>query len=207
MVEGPKVVFKVQRIQSLKGQVLEAMIVDPTQSSSSPLTTSMTKCIGMTVDAVWCLGKELFLTMAMQNCDIDDSSVANQVIGIRLHFGMAGSERLIRSSNLIKGYHVQNLRATSEGMMPKQSRKKWTACLVFNDQALFLYDSTVSTRTSNYLDAAYRSLERDVMSFQKFSIDSVVKQIRQTDQSRQIHEVIMVSISYPNYATKTSQFQ
>ena len=195
MVEGPKVVLKVQRIQSLKGQVLEAMVVDPTQSSSPPLTTSMTKCIGMTVDAVWCLGKELFLTMATRNCDTNDSSPANEVIGIKLHFGMAGSERLIQSSNLIKGYHIQNLRVTSEGMMPKQSRKKWTACLVFNNQALFLYDSTLCTKTSNYLETAFQSLERDVMSFQKFSIDSVVKQIRETDQSRQIHEVIMVSIS------------
>lgn len=194
MVEGPKVVLKVQRVQSLKGQCLEAMIVAPTQSTSQPLTTAMSKCVGRVVQSVWCLGKEMFLTMAQRHENIDQIEAENEVIGIRLHFGMAGSERLVYTRTLPPGNHVQNLYVIARQMMPKQSRKKWDICLIFNEQALFVYDSTVCTKTSHYLDNAYRSLIRDVMSYDKFSIECVIQQIRESDQSRRIHEVIMVKI-------------
>ena len=194
MVEGPKVVLKVQRVQCLKGQCLETMIVSPTQSTSQPLTTAMSRCVGRVVQSVWCLGKEMFLTMAQRHEDIDQSAAENEVIGIRLHFGMAGSERLVYTRTLPPGHHVQNLYAVARQMMPKQSRKKWDICLIFNEQALFVYDSTLCTKTSHYLDNANRSLIRDVMSYDKFSIDNVIQQIRQSDQSRHIHEVIMVKI-------------
>ena len=193
MVEGPKVVLKVQRIQCLKGQCLQAMIVAPSMNSSQPLTTVMQKCIGMSVHRVWCLGKELFITMA-QNEIRGTDIIASGVIGIRLHFGMAGSERLIQTNTLLPGYQLQNLRIVASSMLPKHSRKKWDACLIFNNQSLFVYDSSVSTRTSHYLENAYNSLELDVMSYDKFSIDSIIRQIRASDQSRRIHEVIMVSL-------------
>ena len=186
--------LKVQRVQSLKGQCLEAMIVAPTQSTSQPLTTAMSKCVGRVVQSVWCLGKEMFLTMAQRHENIDQIEAENEVIGIRLHFGMAGSERLVYTRTLPPGYHVQNLHVIARQMMPKQSRKKWDICLIFNEQALFVYDSTVCTKTSHYLDNAYRSLIRDVMSYDKFSIECVIQQIRESDQSRRIHEVIMVKI-------------
>jgi hypothetical protein len=193
MVEGPKVVIKVQRIQCLQGQCLQAMIVAPSINSSQPLTTAMQKCIGMSVHRVWCLGKELFLTMARKEIGSTDI-IATSVIGIRLHFGMAGSERLIQTNTLIPGYHLQNLRIVASSMLPKHSRKKWDACLIFSNQALFVYDSSLSTRTSHYLENAYFSLELDVMSYDKFSIDSIIRQIRASDQSRHIHEVVMVSL-------------
>lgn len=193
MVEGPKVVLKVQRIRCLKGQCLQAMIVSPSMNSSQPLTSAMQKCIGMTVNKVWCLGKELFITMANKE-DGSTDGIATDEIGIRLHFGMAGSERLIRTDTLIPGHHLQNLRVVASSMLPKNSRKKWDACLIFNDQSLFVYDSSLSTRTPHYLENAFNSLERDVMSFDKFSIDCVIRQIRASDQSRHIHEVVMVSL-------------
>jgi formamidopyrimidine-DNA glycosylase len=192
MVEGPKVVIKVQRIQCLKGQCLQAMIVAPSMNSSQPLTTAMKNCIGMSVHRVWCLGKELFFTMAHKEIGSSDI-IATSIIGIRLHFGMAGSERLIQTNTLIPGYHLQNLRVVASSMLPKHSRKKWDACLIFNNQSLFVYDSSLSTRTSQYLEKAYNSLELDVMSYDKFSIDSIIRQIRASDQSRHIHEVVMVS--------------
>jgi formamidopyrimidine-DNA glycosylase len=193
MVEGPKVVIKVQRIQCLKGQCLQAMIVAPSMNSSQPLTTVMKKCIGMSVHRVWSLGKELFLTMAHKEIGSSDI-IATSIIGIRLHFGMAGSERLIQTNSLIPGYHLQNLHVVASSMLPKHSRKKWDACLIFNNQSLFVYDSSLSTRTSQYLESAYNSLELDVMSYDKFSIDSTIRQIRASDQSRHIHEVVMVSL-------------
>ena len=190
MVEGPKVVLKVQRIQSLKGQTLEAITLVSTSTSvpSLPLTAPMQKCIGMTVRSVWCLGKELFLTMAPS---VETDSTVNN-IGIRLHFGMAGSERLIATDTLQIGYHFQSLSAVAKSMLPKQSRKKWNACLIFGRQSLFIYDTTITTKTSNYLDKAFLNLECDVMSFEKFCVEDVVKKIRLSDQSRHIHEVIMV---------------
>lgn len=192
MVEGPKVVLKVQRIQCLKGQCLQAMIVAPSMNSSQPLTTVMQKCIGMSVHRVWCLGKELFISMV--NTEIGSTDIIDtSVIGIRLHFGMAGSERLIQTSTLIPGYHLQNLRLVASSMLPKHSRKKWDACLIFNNQSLFVYDSSLSTRTSHYLENAFNCLELDVMSYDKFSIDSIIRQIRASDQSKHIHEVVMVS--------------
>lgn len=190
MVEGPKVVLKVHRIRSLKGQTLEAMIVMPTSTSSQPLTAPMQKCIGMIVRSVWCLGKELFLTMAPP-METDNTL---SVIGIRLHFGMAGSERLIATDTLLPGYHLSNLSVVAKSMLPKQSRKKWNACIIFNQQSLFIYDSTITTKTSNYLDNAFQSLERDVMSMEKFCVEKVVQKIRESDQSRHIHEVIMVRL-------------
>jgi formamidopyrimidine-DNA glycosylase len=185
MVEGPKVVMKVKRIYSLKGQVLQAMIVMPTQSSSQPLTGPMSECIGMTVQEIWCLGKELFLNMT------DPSVINGKIIGIKLHFGMAGSERLINTSTMSPGHHVQNLSIVAKSMLPNGSRKKWTTCLIFNQQALFTYDSTITTKTANYLEKAFDSLHLDVMSYDKFNPDSVIRHIRAADQSRHIHEVIM----------------
>lgn len=195
MVEGPKVVLKVQRIQGLRGQSLQAMVVMPTAVTSQPLTGPMEKCIGRVVQSIWCLGKELFIVMKERDGD-NELQAAQQVIGIRLHFGMAGSERLIQTSTLVAGFSLQSLHVVAKQMLPKQCRKKWTSCLIFNDQALFVYDSTIATKTSNYLDNAFLSLERDVMSYDKFSIECVVNQIRGSDQSRNIHEVIMVSIIY-----------
>lgn len=208
MVEGPKVVLKVQRVQCLKGQCLEAMIVAPTQSTSQPLTAAMSRCIGRVVQSVWCLGKEMFLTMAQRHENIDQSEAENEVIGIRLHFGMAGSERLVYTRTLPPGHHVQNLYLVARQMMPKQSRKKWDICLIFNEQSLFVYDSTLCTKTSHYLGNAYGSLIRDVMSYDKFSIENVIQQIRESDQSRHIHEVIMVKILEEiSCVTKTLQLR
>lgn len=191
MVEGPKVVMKVKRIYSLKGQVLQAMIVMPTQSSSQPLTGPMSECIGMMVQEVWCLGKELFLNMT------DPNDKNGKIIGIKLHFGMAGSERLINTSTLSLGYHLQNLSIVAKSMLPKGSRKKWTTCLIFNQQALFTYDSTITTKTANYLEKAFQNLHLDVMSYDKFNPDSVIQHIRAADQSRHIHEVIMDQNIFP----------
>jgi formamidopyrimidine-DNA glycosylase len=184
MVEGCKVSIKVTRIQSLKGQALLSMIVNPTQASCDPLTRPMLQCIGMVAKSVWCLGKELFLTMTNLNTIDDTSTESEKCIGIRIHFGMAGSERLIQTSTLQPGHHQQNLAVTAKNMMPKTSRKKWTACLIFENQTLFLYDSTLCTKTSNYLDNALKCLELDVMSFEKFSVDSVLNKIRNSDQRR-----------------------
>ena len=196
MVEGPKVVLKVKRIQCLVGQKLEMMMVMPTSITSQPLTTQMNKCIGMVVQSIWCLGKELFLTMVPliddAHGDADNPIAPESSIGIKLHFGMAGSERLIQTSTLHAGYHLHNLFINAKQMLPKQSRKVWTACLIFNQNALFVYDSTLTTKTSNYLNQAFLSLERDVMDFDKFSVESVLIKIRLSDQSRHIHEVIMV---------------
>lgn len=190
MVEGLKVVIKVKRIYSLKGQVLQAMIVNPKQSSSEPLTGPMSECIGMTVQEIWCLGKELFFNMTNPN------DTSGKIIGIKLHFGMDGSERLINTSTLPSGNHLQNLSIVAKSMLPKQSRKRWTACLIFNQQALFTYDSTIQTKTANYLEKAFLSLNLDVMSYDKFDPDSVLQKIRASDQSRHINEVIMVYQTY-----------
>ena len=196
MVEGPKVVLKVKRIQCLVGQKLEVMMVMPTSITSQPLTAQMNKCIGMVVQSIWCLGKELFLTMVPliddAHGDADNPIAPESSIGIKLHFGMAGSERLIQTNTLHAGYHLHNLFINAKQMLPKQSRKVWTACLIFNQNALFVYDSTLTTKTSNYLNQAFLSLERDVMDFDKFSVESVLIKIRLSDQSRHIHEVIMV---------------
>lgn len=133
---------------------------------------------------------------SIKNTVVEEQSF-EQDIGIKIHFGMAGSERLVHTNTLPQNLTQNNIIEYSKILMPKHSRKKLTACLIFTNQALFIYDSSICMKTSKYLLNAYNNLDLDVMSYDKFNVDRVISVIRASDQARSIHEVIMEQYILP----------
>lgn len=172
MVEGPKVSLKSERLQILVGQTCLYVANEP-------------RCNSCRVSRVIPVGKELFVVLA--------SSDGSETHVLRLHFGMDGSERIMRT--LVDADHAQfNYAATAAGMMPQPSRKRFSGCLVFEEKTLLLFDSSISTKTPKYLETAEGRLERDVMH-DGFNVESAVDMLR--CDSRSIEDAVMDQINLP----------
>jgi len=101
--------------------------------SSDPALASVE---GKTCERVISVGKELFILFENN-------------LSIRLHFQMNGSDRVVPSGS-----------PTPD--LSSKSRKVLTAKLTFDIIDLYLYDTSVSMRTSEYVDIIQQRVNRDI---------------------------------------------
>ena len=116
-----------------------------------------------TLSRVTSVGKELFLQF--DNCPLS----------IRLHFQMSGKERIVKSGILI-GTSAQN------------SRSVLTAVLRFDKHDVYIYDSSISVKTTEYIRVVEQRRCRDICSDQ-FSLQETVQLLKA--DCRPIQEAIM----------------
>lgn len=133
MVEGPQCRLKAEKLAVLRGQQIVAA-AGPTLSAGE-----LDKLVGATIGDVLSVGKECFLVLADRGTHV-----------LRLHFGMSGSQQLRP--------------ACSAGpALPAGSRKQITLELTLTTDALQVFDSTTSVRTTGYMQTWQGRARRDVI--------------------------------------------
>ena len=167
MVGGPKVTIKAARLSKLKGQVCRG-------AGRVLLKDAFDVFNGSHLEDVKAVGKELFLLFT------------GSTHAIRLHFGMSGSERVL-SAESAGG-------AADSNLVPVHSRKLLTAVLLFEKHSLYLFDTSVTVKTTAYVCRALQRLHLDVMC-EAFSVEAVADLVRR--DARAIHEVLMDQIVLP----------
>jgi formamidopyrimidine-DNA glycosylase len=125
------------------------------------------------VQRIFPVGKELFIIF-------DNTDTA-----LRLHFGMSGSERVVKLTG------ESDLSTLSRHSNP---RKKYAGSILFQDLALSLFDSTIASRTLSQIASVENRLTRDVMST-RFSVEAVVEILR--NDSRAIMDSTMDQVTLP----------
>jgi formamidopyrimidine-DNA glycosylase len=133
--------------------------------SSDPALASVE---GKACERVISVGKELFI-------------VFENNLSIRLHFQMNGSERLVPSGS-------------PPPDLDSKSRKVLTAKFSFDSIELYLYDTTVSIRASEYLHIVQQRVNRDICN-PRISFSEVVEMMI-VDQ-RPLKDLIMDQIILP----------
>ena len=96
---------------------------------------------GSHLEDVKAVGKELFLLFT------------GSTHAIRLHFGMSGSERVL-SAESAGG-------AADSNLVPVHSRKLLTAVLLFEKHSLYLFDTSVTVKTTAYVCRTLQRLHLD----------------------------------------------
>lgn len=174
MVEGPKVFAKVKRFQTLKLQTLINIHHDNTiKNNNKSVSNDSSTCMmfqNYQICDIYVMGKELFIIFNSHK------------YGIRLHFGMNGSERITKSNIDINQ------------LMPKNSRKVFNIMIEFSNQYLYLFDTSVTIKTIISINKSMILTQQDVMS-QAFNSLLVLELLRY--DYRPIYEAIMDQLILP----------
>lgn len=159
MVEGPKVTLKASRLSVLIG----LQIIEISQETKIPSQ----EVVGKTIIRVLPVGKELFLVFANGSA-------------IRLHFGMDGSERIIKDKKLNE--------IDTAALLPKNSRKIFSGGIQFCNVVLVFFDTKLDIKFALYVEISEQRLPRDVMSI-AFSVERTLEVLR--GDKREVMESIM----------------
>eukprot|EP01041_Mallomonas_annulata_P011484 gene11484-24013_t len=161
MVEGPKVVRKARRLNLLVGQSIRNIV----QTSNDNIKYQ--NLYDQLITRVVSIGKELFIVFEKNT--------------IRFHFGMDGSEKIVKCGEDVEISSTNPRRVLS--IIVKST---------LND--LYFYNTTIQIKSLSYFEIVEMRRDRDIMS-KSLDIIGIVAMLHQDD--RQICDSIMDQIIIP----------
>lgn len=169
MVEGPKVNLKAERLQILVGQCVGSIEIAMLDGKTFE---------GRRIIEIFNVGKELFILFE----DITDA--------LRLHFGMNGSERIVKTS--------------SNSIPAPPGRKKLSGIIKMSVHSVVFFDTSLSIRKLTYVSKIRALLNCDVMS-DVFEIRTPLEVLK--NDKRPVHESIMDQLILPGVGMRISLFE